>query len=400
MSKTSFINNKWICGAIPALLLHCSIGTVYCWSLFKADIASSLCCNLGAIEWAFSLAIFFLGMSAAFCGNIVEKNVKFSALLSTLFFSIGMIGTGFSIIYQSIIGLYLSYGVIMGIGLGIGYLTPVKTLMLWFKDNKGLATGIAITGFGLAKVIASPIIEYFQQINLPIEQVFFILGGFYFIFMLLGAFLIKKPEEEAKINAGEKIGLKKSLKIIFNPIYIAIWTVFFLNITCGLALISQEKAILSSIGITVGIGTIAALTAFFNSFGRFGYSTLSDKMKSRSTVYEVIFITSFLSCFTSFFINVLNITWFLPLIVILALFTTNLGYGGGFSTLPSLLSDKFGLSNVSVIHGYCLSAWAWAGLVGNNLGLFIINTLGVPYLLLILSLLYLISYFICTKLIK
>ena len=96
----------------------------------------------------------------------------------------------------------------------------------------------------------------------------------------------------------------------------------------------------------------------------------------------------------------LNITWFLPLIVILALFTTNLGYGGGFSTLPSLLSDKFGLSNVSVIHGYCLSAWAWAGLVGNNLGLFIINTLGVPYLLLILSLLYLISYFICTKLIK
>lgn len=393
-------NNKWLCGAFSALALHCSIGSVYCWSLFKNDIAESLSCSVGAIEWAFSLAIFFLGMSAAFCGNIVEKNVKFSALLSTIFFTIGMIGTGFSIIYDSLIGLYLSYGVVMGVGLGIGYLTPVKTLMLWFKDNKGLATGIAITGFGLAKVIASPVIEYFQQINIPIEQIFFILGGIYFVFMLLGSFLIKKPENEGKKYAGERLNFKKSLKIILNPTYIAIWTVFFLNITCGLALISQEKTILHSFGIVSGIGTIAALTAFFNSFGRFGYSTLSDKLKNRETVYEIIFFTCFLACFASFILDYIGISLFLPLIVILTLFTANLGYGGGFSTLPSLLSDKFGMSNVSVIHGYCLSAWAWAGLAGNNLGLLIINNLGVHYLLLILSILYLISYFICTKFIK
>ena len=154
------LNNKWVRGAIPALLIHCSIGTVYCWSLLRDDIALSLGCTTGTIEWAFSLAIFFLGMSAAFAGNLVEKNVQSSAVLSTICFCLGMIGTSVSIQIGSVIGVLLSYGCIMGIGLGVGYLTPVKTLMMWFSEHKGLATGIAITGFGLAKVIASPIIEY------------------------------------------------------------------------------------------------------------------------------------------------------------------------------------------------------------------------------------------------
>ena len=346
-------------------------------------------------EWAFSLAIFFLGMSAAFCGNMVEKNVKFSSLLSTTFFTIGMIGTGFSIIYNSLIGLYLSYGLVMGIGLGIGYLTPVKTLMLWFKDNKGLATGIAITGFGLAKVIASPVIEQLQQ-TFSIDKIFFILGGVYFILMMIGSFLIKKPEE-SKIHKGEKIGLKKSISIILNPTYICIWVVFFLNITCGLALISQEKAIISSLGIVSGIGTIAALTAFFNSFGRFGYSTLSDRYKDRTTVYKIIFFTCFLACITSFIIGISQSALFLPLVLILTLFITNLGYGGGFSTLPSLLADKFSIKNVSIIHGFCLSAWAWAGLIGNNLGFYIVNNFNINILFLVLSVLYLISLYITTK---
>ena len=157
------LNNKWIRGAIPALLIHCSIGSVYCWSLFKNDISTLM--GIETPEWAFSLAIFFLGMSAAFGGKLVEKNVTKSALVSTILFVIGMIGTGIAIQLGLPWLVYLSYGCIMGIGLGIGYLTPVKTLMMWFSENKGLATGIAITGFGLAKVIASPLIDYLLSIT-------------------------------------------------------------------------------------------------------------------------------------------------------------------------------------------------------------------------------------------
>ena len=145
--------NKWMRAVIPALLIHCSIGTVYCWSLFKADIASYIGNSVGEVEWAFSIAIFVLGMSAAFGGKFVEKDIHKSSLLAALFFVVGMAATGFFISQKSLLGIYISYGFVMGIGLGIGYLTPVKTLMLWFKEQKGLATGLAVAGFGLAKVI-------------------------------------------------------------------------------------------------------------------------------------------------------------------------------------------------------------------------------------------------------
>ncbi|MBR5447117.1 MAG: MFS transporter, partial [Clostridia bacterium] len=162
--------NKWIRAAIPALLLHCSIGTVYCWSIFSENIGNYIGFSKGACEWAFSLAIFFLGMSAAFLGNIVEKDIHKSSLIAAITFALGMAGSGFFIWYGgknpgsivALIGIYLCYGLIMGIGLGTGYLSPVKTLMLWFKDQKGLATGLAVAGFGAAKAIASPIMEWMQ----------------------------------------------------------------------------------------------------------------------------------------------------------------------------------------------------------------------------------------------
>jgi len=143
--------NKWTRAAIPALLIHCSIGTIYCWSLVKGNIASYIGAPTSSVEWAFSLAIFFLGMSAAFAGNVVEKDIHKSSLIAAIFFAAGMAGTGFFIQQKSLPGIFLTYGVIMGIGCGIGYLSPVKTLMLWFDKQKGLATGIAVAGFGLAQ---------------------------------------------------------------------------------------------------------------------------------------------------------------------------------------------------------------------------------------------------------
>ena len=157
--------NKWLRAAIPALLLHCSIGTVYCWSVFSQEIAYYIGFEKKSVEWAFSFAIFFLGMSAAFLGNVVEKDIHKSSLIATICFTVGMVGTGFFIMYGgkhqgsglALAGIFVCYGFIMGIGLGTGYLSPVKTLMLWFKDRKGLATGLAVAGFGAAKAFASPV---------------------------------------------------------------------------------------------------------------------------------------------------------------------------------------------------------------------------------------------------
>lgn len=186
-------NNKWIRAAIPALLLHCSIGTVYCWSLVSQSIADEIGAAKSSVEWAFSIAIFFLGMSAAFLGNIVEKDIHKSSLIATICFTIGMLGTGFFIQQKSLIGIFISYGVIMGIGLGTGYLSPVKTLMLWFKEQKGLATGLAVAGFGLAKAIASPIMEWLQG-KYGIAAMFYILAAVYFVMMFIGHLLLHKPE--------------------------------------------------------------------------------------------------------------------------------------------------------------------------------------------------------------
>ena len=179
----------------------------------------------------------------------------------------------------------------MGVGLGIGYLTPVKTLMMWFSENKGLATGIAITGFGLAKVIASPLIDYLLSIT-NVYNMFYILAIIYLICMLTGAILIKKPKHLIIENSFTNVSLKNMKQIVFNKTYIAIWLVFFINILCGLAIISQEKNILMGFdNLGLSIAAVSMLTAAANSFGRFAYSTFSDYIKNRSLVYELIFAT-------------------------------------------------------------------------------------------------------------
>lgn len=380
------LDNKWFRAAIPAVLIHVCIGSVYCWSLLKDEIALMMNCNVSSIEFAFSLAIFFLGMSAAFAGRFVEQNVRAASSVSMVAFVSGLFLTMLSIHYQNITGLMLSYGVIMGIGLGIGYLSPVKTLMLWFSDHKGLATGIAISGFGLSKVIFSPFIEWCNASH-GVLMTLGVLGCISLICMTTASYLIQKPKDW--IEPKQKFNISEYFIILKNPLYILIWVVFYLNITCGLALISFEK----SIGLYAGIesiGILAALTAFFNTAGRFCYSTASDFMKNKTYVYITIFITSCLSVLFSSFI---------PLIIPLMLCVINAGYGGGFSTLPTLLQSKFGMEKISMIHGLTLSAWAFAGLSGNQLSNLIVNIFGWPYevLFVILFALYGLALYLSYK---
>ena len=250
-----------------------------------------------SVGWAFSLAIFFLGMSAAFAGRMVERDIHRSSLLSCICFTAGMIGTGVCIQFASgvaaLVGIFICYGCIMGIGLGIGYLTPVKTLMLWFEGQKGLATGISIMGFGLAKAIATPIMELIQS-RLGIAQMFYILGGVYFVMMMLGHFLLKKPE--GWVEPQDSRDSFRPLEMFRDKTFLGIWLMFFLNIHCGLALITYEKQILSTAfaggaALAAVISVVPSVTAAFNALGRIGFSTLSDRMRGRNTVYKIIFIS-------------------------------------------------------------------------------------------------------------
>lgn len=390
MSTTkSWRTNKWIRAAIPALLLHCSIGTVYCWSTFSEKIGDYIGFAKGNVEWAFSFAIFFLGMSAAFLGNVVEKDIHKSSLIAALCFSFGMAGSGFFIWYGgqnpgsyiSLIGIYLCYGLIMGIGLGMGYLSPVKTLMLWFKDNKGLATGLAVAGFGAAKAIATPIMEWMLA-NLgdgAIYKMFTILAVIYFAMMFVGHLLLKKPDDwHEPQTAAEKKSIMSVIKT--RPVlnYIGIWLMFYLNITCGLMLISQEKYILKCLGLSVVVFPV--ISAVFNAAGRLGFSAAGDKCKDRNTIYKVIFalsiICTLLVILTKGIVNGTGNLVLTALVVVLIM-VVNAGYGGGFSNVPTLLSDHYGMSNISAIHGITLSAWGFAGLTGNNLATLIVNRFSV-----------------------
>ncbi len=410
------INNKWMRAAVPALLIHCSIGTVYCWSTFKEAIANQIGMSTFSVGWAFSLAIFFLGMSAAFAGRMVEKDIHKSSLLSCICFTTGMIGTGVCIQFlkgiPALIGIFLFYGCIMGIGLGVGYLTPVKTLMLWFSEQKGLATGISIMGFGLAKAIATPIMEAIQN-SLGIAPMFYILGAVYFVMMMAGHFLLKKPD--GWVEPADEKGDFKPMGMFKNRVFLGIWLMFFINIHCGLALITYEKQIIGVAfeGMAVAaamISIVPSVTAAFNALGRIGYSTVSDKMKDRNTVYKIIFATSIgvtLLALVPFAISHGSKSLVFGAIVILLLCVVNLGYGGGFSTLPALLSARFGMDKISKIHGLALSAWAFAGLTGNNMSEIILKqterSTGVrtyDYILFATLAFYVIAMLICITMVK
>ncbi len=372
-------SNKWMSAAIPALLLHCSIGTVYCWSLFSAPIAKIFTesgINADALGWAFSLAIFFLGMSAAFLGDFVEKDIHKASLIATICFAVGVVGTGVALRLQSVLLVILCYGVIMGIGLGLGYLSPVKTLMLWFSNNKGLATGLAVAGFGAAKMIFSPIITALIS-AIGVEYTLYVLASVWFVMMFSGHLLLKKPEGWVEPHKPFEIKeFFKRFKIFLDPKFVGIWLVFYLNITCGLALIHCEGEIYEILGLASFAGVLCTVTGFFNAAGRLGYSAVGDRLKDRNTIYKIILLSELLLTALGLLTGAIQneTAW----ICIILLIVVNLGYGGGFSNLPTLLSDVYGMGQISSIHGIALSAWAMAGLTGNQVASIIVKNSATP----------------------
>jgi OFA family oxalate/formate antiporter-like MFS transporter len=345
-------------------------------------------------------------MSAAFAGNVVEKNIHKSSLIAAICFAVGLAGTALFIMLKSLVGILICYGCIMGVGLGLGYLSPVKTLMLWFKDKKGLATGLAVAGFGAAKAIATPIMTAMLDSGMELPTMFFILAGVYFVMMIVGHLLLKKPdgwhEEETPKSEHPVRDFFGKFKVFKDKTFVGVWIVFYINITCGLAIIANEKSMISTIGLEYAL--IGTLCAIFNAGGRLGYSAVADHMKDRNTIYKIILASqivittiALILAFTTGLDNSL-----LSVIIVLALvFVVNAGYGGGFSNLPTLLSDHFGMKSISTLHGVALSAWAFAGLTGNQMASLITGATGdIKFVFLATLVLYLIAMVVNLLLIK
>ncbi|MCL2695966.1 MAG: MFS transporter [Clostridiales bacterium] len=365
------------------ILINFSIGSVYCWTLFKEDIISYTGFSKSVTEWCFSLAIFCLGMSAAFGGKIVEKDVKKSTLITFITFTLGWIVTGFGIQMKSAFLTVLGFGVIQGIGLGFGYITPVKTLMIWMDKNKGLAAGLSIGGFALAGVLVNPLIAFFLG-KVPVYVVFYVLAGIFGACIFAAYLLIYRPE--AVDDREEFQRVFKIKEIIFTKKFILLWLVFFLNITCGLALISQEKQVYCS--ETLGIVSIALvvifcnISALMNLVGRLSMASWQDRLKRKHVPYFVMAISSLLVCFVaSFASDKLMLT-------LITMWTVNFFFGCGFSCMPNILHQHYGLNQFSTVQGLSLSAWAVAGLVGNQLSLFIMHNYSLSALYLCLGIIY------------
>lgn len=349
------MNKKWQI-VLAAVGIHISIGAVYAWSVFTNPIMNYLNVSLKEVQFTFSLAILFLGFSASFLGKHVERwGAKRSGFTAAAFYGIGMIGTGLAIYLKSIYLLYIFYGVIGGIGLGIGYITPVSTLVKWFPKKRGLATGFAIMGFGFAAMVASPIIQKLIAI-LPLYWVPVVMGLAYIAIMSISAWqFVLPPLTTADNNKVYAFGLTAS-EAIKTWQFKALWLILFINIFCGIAIISiasplaQELIGMSSAGAAVMVG----IMGLFNGAGRIIWSALSDYL-GRPLTYTLFFVIQIIA----FYFLTITTNNFVFTALIYLIMTC---YGGGFSAMPAYLSDIFGVKALSTIHGHILTAWGLAGL--------------------------------------
>lgn len=362
------LKNRWLIAA-SAVGIHISIGSVYAYSVMTNPVKDVFDVEGSVIKWAFKIAILLLGLSAAFLGRWVEKvGPKISGTTAGLFYGIGILGSGLAVQLESLWLFYLCYGVIGGIGLGLGYITPVSTLVKWFPDRRGLATGMAIMGFGFAALIFGPVMaKLFETVG--VSNAFYVLGIIYMILILSSARYIERPpkgyvpagfKEEGKVIKEDisNVTANQSLK---SPRFYYIWIMMFINIACGIAIISAASPMMQEkLSYTpMQAATIVGLIGVFNGLGRILWSSLSDYL-GRANTYIIFFAFQILAFY------------FLPKIGIesvflIVLFTVITMYGGGFATLPAFLGDLFGTKQLGAIHGMVLAAWGLAGVIGPSI---------------------------------
>lgn len=363
--------NRWLIAA-SGVGIHISIGSVYAYSVFVNPLDELNGWSLSDVSLAFSLAILFLGLSAAFMGHFVEaRGPRVSGLVSTMFFTIGLVIAGYGVSIDNLLLFYLGYGVLGGIGLGIGYITPVSTLVKWFPDRRGMATGLAIMGFGFAAMIASPVMNWLMM-TFTIPTTFYTLAVAYFIIMVISSLYIERPPAgylppkmaAARLNNEEEdeslkdIAYLSANEAVKTRRFYWLWLMLFINVTCGIAILNVASPMAQEIaGLTPAAAALmVGIMGVFNGAGRLAWASISDYI-GRPNLYTIFFIIQIALFFLLPFTTE-------ALLFQLILFIIMTCYGGGFSAIPAYIGDIFGTKQLGAIHGYILTAWAAAGLAG------------------------------------
>jgi MFS transporter, OFA family, oxalate/formate antiporter len=360
---------RWFVAA-AAVGSHGSIGAVYAYSVYTKPLMSALGWHYEQVTLAFSLAIACLGLSAAFLGKTIEqRGPRQSGMFAALCYGGGLLLAGLAVSLKSPVLFYLGYGVIGGIGLGVGYLTPVATLVKWFPDRRGLATGLAIMGFGFGALLAGPlIVRLISAVGLA--HTFMILGAAYLSVMMICAQVLRRPPEdwrpagwtgEAQADAhatGSSSETVNTRQVLTTPRFGLLWLLFFIQVTCGIAIISSASPMAQEIaGLSAAqAATMVGVMGLFNGLGRIGWSSYSDVIGRPAT-----FMTFCVVQGAAFFaLPLITHPWLFQL----TLFVIISCYGGGFATLPAYVGDLFGTKQLAIIYGYMLTAWSAAGVVG------------------------------------
>jgi MFS family permease len=377
--------SRWL---VPpaALCVHLCIGQAYAFSVFNLPMTKLIGITQSApddwkltdLGWIFSIAIFVLGASAAVFGRWVEEGGPRRAMFTAaLCWSGGFLISALGVYMHNLWVVYVGYGVVGGIALGIGYISPVSTLIKWFPDRPGMATGMAIMGFGGGAFVASPLsvwlmARFSTPAHLGVAEAFIVMGLIYLCFMMVGAAIVRVPPpgwtpqgyvataQSKKLITTNNVFVYTALK---TPQFWLIWAVLCLNVTAGIGVLGQASAMSQEMfpgRVTVGAAAgFVGLMSLFNMGGRFFWASMSDLFGRKNTYFIFFALGTALYATVPFAGSTGNVALFVMcFLVIISM------YGGGFATVPAYLKDMFGTQYVGAIHGLLLTAWSMAGIFG------------------------------------
>jgi MFS transporter, OFA family, oxalate/formate antiporter len=369
-----FAAGRWLI-ALAGTALQVCLGTVYAWSYFQKPLVEAYGWSNTQVAWTFSLAICCLGLAAAWGGvQLPRLGPRRLAVLGGVLFGVGHMAAALALYWHSLALLYFGYGVLGGIGLGLGYVTPVATVAKWFPDKKGLATGMVIMGFGFGALLMSKLFAplLYRASGENLVAVFAWLGvGFLPTVVALGCVLRNPPSAAATATAGQHTPDNALLsERLLSLRFIAMWLVFFANILAGISLISFQSPLLQDLCKTrelalspetlAGYGaTLIAVSSLFNGVGRMLWGALSDHI-GRANTFRIMLagqVVAFL------WLTQVESPWLFGALVCFVL----LCYGGGFGTMPSFVLDVVGPARMPLVYGAILTAWSAAGIAGPQL---------------------------------
>ncbi len=357
------MKNRWAM-AVAGFFMQVALGAVYAWSVFRNPLIKKFGWSVTDVTLTFTICVFVLGVAAFFGGLwLNKKGPRVVALTGGFLYGLGVFLASYT---SSLTWLYLTYGVIGGIGLGFAYIVPIAVLVKWFPDKRGLITGIAVGGFGAGALVTAPVASHFIQ-SVGVLRTFAYLGIAYFVVTIITGYFMQNPPEGYRPEGWTPSATQKAQRATKDYTlgealstwqWWALWLVLFLNVTAGISLISQESPMfqkISAVTAAVAAGMVG-IVSIGNAAGRIFWAWVSDGITRRWT-----FVVMFLLQFVLFLM--------LPSLGNYQMMTTVsfvilMCYGGGFGTMPAFAADYFGSRNVGPIYGLMLTAWGMGSAFG------------------------------------